>query len=425
MTESKIVAIFFFIVSGLFIFALTNAQNNSDTISNKYLYHPPSIEKQDTIVLSDSLLQREQFIRDSVEARLKFIQDSLVAREKFVRDSIQRRQRILDSLTILKRELPLLITATIKTITEQLIIHHTPINIVGDSTLSDFTYYIAPFSLSEPFTPWKSTLNLSDNPVKIQTNALTHQITAIKASFFNCKYNYNVKNNLLVINEQEIVMSNRSGDFYKVPLDSVFFDRLGRIVKIKKYIQFHQLANNYQKGAFLFIHLSQVKQYGYNSANLLTTYQEINFCDRWKITEPVKVCNILDYNISNRGKIYSVAKKNDPSNDFSDGTYVIEFDNDYNPKSQSFNNSRNTENWKCFIEMNESGNVSRYVYQRKGKVNETLLVNYYLDDPQAKNKVETISCYFDDDGISYRQLNNTTGKSRERDRLTLEWGPWE
>jgi len=96
----------------------------------------------------------------------------------------------------------------------------------------------------------------------------------------------------------------------------------------------------------------------------------------------------------------------------------------YNLKTVSFKNIKNTEDWKCFIDLNRDWFVSRYAFESKGVVSNALVFYYYLDDPGAKNKVESISCTFESDGVSYYQRNNTTGKSRERSRITGEWGPW-
>ncbi len=409
-------------VAGLLVIIQLNAQNNPDSLRIKYLYRPQESEQKDTVYRCDSMLIREQFIRDSIAARLQFIQDSIIAREKFVRDSIARRQRIMDSLTFLKTELPVLFDATVKTITEQLVIHNSGIGIAGDSMLTDYTYEIVPFGLSQPFTPWKSTINLSTNPVTITVNNTRKKIKGIKAPFFNCTYEK--RPGMLVIREQGIIVNNHSGNFYKDPVDTVFYDKTGRILKIKRYAHFYQVTGNYQKGASLFVHLTQVRQFEYGSANVPAMFQEVNFCERWSSAGESKVCNIITYEISRQGNTYTLIKQNNPANGYSDGTYVVEYNSVFDPVSQSFENKSKTESWKCFVELNEAGNVSRYVYQKKGVVNETLLVNYFLDDPSAKHKVETITCFFEPDGISYRQVNNTTGQRRDRDKLTMEWSPW-
>ena len=109
----------------------------------------------------------------------------------------------------------------------------------------------------------------------------------------------------------------------------------------------------------------------------------------------------------------------------SSGTFRFEFDNINNLKSVAFKNVKNTEDTKCFIDLNNDGNIIRYAYQNKGVVSNALLINYYLNDPRAKHKFETISCTYEEDGVSYYQRNNTTGRSRVRNRLTGEWGPWK
>ncbi len=425
----------FLILFGLLLFSQLIAQNTPDSLRVRYYYRPSSAKQQDSIAIPDSQYVRQQFvhdsiearlefIRDSIQARLKFIQDSIIAREKFVRDSIQRRKRILDSVTFLQAELPRLIDASIKTVKEDVIIYTSKVIIIGDSILSNYRFNIVPFDISKPFTPWKSTINLSTNPIKFTVDTIKRKITSIQAPFFNCTYMYGHNRNILRINEQGIIVQNSMGKLYKAPIDSVFFDRFGRITKIKRYNQFYKLVNNYQKGAPLYLHLSQVKQFEYNSANEMTKYHVVNFCELRSGQTENKVCNIVTYTINAQGRTYAITRHNDPVNEFSDGVFTVEFDYKYDPKSLSFVNKKNTENWKCFVELNEAGNVSSYVYQTNGVVERTLLVNYYLDDPHAKHKVETITCTFEDDNISYFQKNNTTGKSRTRDRLTLEWGPW-
>ena len=93
-------------------------------------------------------------------------------------------------------------------------------------------------------------------------------------------------------------------------------------------------------------------------------------------------------------------------------------------KNVAFTNLKKTENWKTYIELNDEGNVSVYIYENQGAIRNSLMINYYLNDPDAKYNVETISCAFEDDGVSYYQKNNMTGKSRSRDKMTLEWSPW-
>lgn len=411
------------------------AQVTEDTVRDIRLYRPPAEEPGDTIPVSDSLdlrqqyirdsiEARQQFLRDSIEARLQFVRDSIIAREIFVRDSILRRQRIMDSLNFLKSRLQVLIDASLRTLKEDIIISHGKIEIIGDSVLSDYTYRTLPFDLTKPYTPWKGILNLSDNPIKINVDKAGNRIISIQAPSFACSFSYGAASDVLRINEPGMVKQGREGNFYKVPIDSVFFDRQGRIVKIKRYIHFHRVVNNYQKGAPLFIHLSQVKQYEYNAYDQMSKFQEVNFCDRSSEAEKIKVCFIITYSLSIQGRKYILTRQNDPSNDYSDGTFTCEFDDDDNLKSLAFKNTSESENWKTFIELNEAGHVSRYLYQINGTIRQSMDVIYHLDDPGARNKIELITNTFEDDGICYFQKNNTTGKSRSRDKMTGEWGPW-
>jgi lipopolysaccharide export LptBFGC system permease protein LptF len=140
--------------------------------------------------------------------------------------------------------------------------------------------------------------------------------------------------------------------------------------------------------------------------------------------DPKKVCAVINYDIVPQGNNFIITRTNQPANTFSDGVFTYEFKDRNTLSSVSFENKKKTESWKTIIEVNEDGNVSRYLYDKNGKIRQTLLVNYYPDDPRARHKVETITCTFEDDGISYYQQNNTTGKSRSRDRMTLEWTDW-
>jgi hypothetical protein len=86
-------------------------------------------------------------------------------------------------------------------------------------------------------------------------------------------------------------------------------------------------------------------------------------------------------------------------------------------------NLAKTENWQRTIELNKDGNVSCYIDKSGDLILQSLCMIYH--DPQAKIPLETITTTFEKDGISYYQKNNTTGKSRTRDRMTLEWNPWK
>lgn len=423
------------VMIGTILITSLKAQVTDDTARDIRLYRPAVKEQKDTVFtpdtpdiqrqhIMDSIGARQQFLKDSTAARLKFIQDSIRAREIFVRDSVLRRERILDSLNHLKAELQKLLNASIMTIKEDIIIHQDEIEIIGDSVLGDYHYRILPFDLTKPFTPWKKTINLSDNPVSIKTDKTTQRIVAIKDPSITCSFDHGKVSNILRINEPGIIMERREGRLYKLSFDTVFYNRLGRIVKIKRYNHFHRVGNNYQIGTPLFIHLSQVKQYEYNASGQITRYQVVNFCDRWRESDEKKVCYIINYSLSIRGNTYTLTRQNDPANSYSDGSFTCEFDDHFNLKSLAFRNKSNTENWVTFVELNEAGNVSHYLYQINDFIPKSLDIIYHLDDPDARYKIEMITNTFEKDGVCYYQENNTTGKRRERDRLTGEWGPW-
>ncbi len=412
-----------------------NAQTSSNTINGRNLYRPnsnnrqnqdTSYEKQDILIQvnQDSIDARMRFIQDSIAIRMQFIQDSIIARQIFVRDSIQRRKEILDSLKFLRTELPRLLEASLKNYSEDLIVLNSKIQIVGDSMLSNYESLLLPFTIDQPYRPWESKINLSNRPIKLVIDTIANKITAITSPGLSCTFTYSTRNNILIINGKSSIVNKQGEKLYKVPIDSVWFDRQGNVLKIKKYFQFYQVASQYYRGAFLFTHLGQVKQFEYGPTNNLTRCQITKFCDRWRAQDPRKVCNNMTYIILKQGNSYILTRTTDPVNTFADGKFTYEFDSKNTLKSVSFVNTGNSENWKTIVEVNDAGHVSRYVYQNKGAVHKTLLLNYYLDNPQAKNKVETITCLFEDDGVSYYQVNNTTGKTRERDKMTMEWSSW-
>ena len=102
----------------------------------------------------------------------------------------------------------------------------------------------------------------------------------------------------------------------------------------------------------------------------------------------------------------------------------LQFDKNENLKSVSFQNLSNTENWQRTIELNKEGHVSCYIDKIQGVIRQSLCMMYHMNDPGAEYPVETITTVFEEDGISYFQKNNTTGLSRTRDRMTLEWSAW-
>ncbi len=423
---------FLILILCFFSLSQTYAQSSSDSLRGKNLYRPNSYTQQeaetiqesaDTLlpVNQDSIDARMKFIQDSIAVRMQFIQDSILAREIFVRDSIQRRKEILDSVIFLRAELPRLLEATLKTYSKDVIVFNNKIQIIGDSMLNNYISWILPFTIDQPYIPWKSTINLSNKPIKLTIDTIAKKITSIHAPGLSCNYSYSSRNNILIINGKSSIVSKASGKLYKMPIDSVFYDRAGNVIKIKSYFRIFQANSLYQKGAFLFNHLSQVKQFEYSSSNHMTNYQITNFCDRARVQDAKKVCNIMAYSILKQGNSYILTRTTNPVNNFADGKFTYEFDSRNTLKSVAFVNNKNSENWRTIVEINESGHVSRYVYQNKGAVHKTLLINYY---PQGKNKVETTTCLFEDDGVSYYQVNNATGKTRERNKLTMEWSPW-
>lgn len=361
---------------------------------------------------------------DSIAQREQFIKDSIAQREAFIRDSLIERQRVLDSLNLFKDQFQKLLEASYKTESEDIITHFEPIEIVGDSTLSDLTYNKLIFNLSHAYTPWKKTLNLSTRPVKFGLEKDQEQISYIKTDRFTHKYVPRPKANMLIIHSSPRVFSKRYGKLYSEPVDSVFYNAQGRIVKIKRYNKFYQVSASYKKGAYLYTHATEVKQFDYTTTQVPSKIEIVKFCDRWRKADPEKVCGITTYTLTPNGNNFTLTRQNSPANNFADGTFNFEYDPSGNLKTVAFQNKKKNENWKTVVELNDEGNVSRYVYINNDKVNRTLLVEYH-NEPGAKHKVETISCYFEDDRISYRQVNNTTGKVRVRDRLTLEWSPWE
>jgi hypothetical protein len=411
-------------------------QQHADSLNDRHLYRPRSTQSSEYSneqypretpqhYNQDSVNARLKYIQDSIAVRMEFVRDSILAREQFIKDSIQRRERILDSLNFLRAQLPRLLDACLKTVEDDLIIEQNDVLIIGDSILSNYTYQLLPFNMTLPFTPWKASVNLSDNPIHIKADFKRKIIHAIQTSFIDCSFKYHPRSNIVIIYGKSTILNKRTGKFYKVPTDSVFFDNRGRVLKTKSYVGLYTVTSNYQKGSPVLSYLAQVKQYQYSTGKRFTKLQIVSFCERWSKADPQKVCNILDYTLSKQGNTYILSQKSDPVNDYADGTFRFEFDYAGHLQHVSFKNIKNTEDWKTTLEVNDAGNVSRYIYRKSGKVNKTLLVNYYLDDPSAKYKFETVTCVFEDDGISYYQKNNTTGKSRVRDRLTGEWSPWQ
>lgn len=394
----------------------------TDTLKGRHLYRPSQAEAQDTLRIpapADESLQR---MLDTLALRQQYVRDSLLAREQFVRDSIQRRQRMSDSVVFLQRGLQPALEAWARTAKDDIIYRILPIAIDGDSALGDFIYLTMPFGVSDPYLPWRSHVKLSGQRVKFEVNGKTGRVMALQTPQARASFVYPASGNVLVIHEPPVIQNNYNGHFYKMPVDTVFYDRLGRIARIKKYVQFYKVVNNNQRGELLFVSATLVKQFEYGPANELLKYQEVRYCERWRAYDANKVCSILNYIFTRQGNTWQLERRNDPANQYSDGTYTFVYDNDDNLTRVSFSNMARTEGWNRIIEMNQQGNVHCYI----DKVNDVIRQStcFIYNDPQSRFPVETIITTFEKDGISYIQRNSTTGKMRTRDRMTLEWGPW-
>lgn len=390
---------------GLISFSQAFAQINQDTTQ---------IIQNNTDILSDSaFIKRQEFIRDS-----------LIAREEFVKDSLYHRKLILDSVVFLKRELPRLVEAAIKSENEEIIVYTDPVSIIGDSTLSDFTYRLLSQKIEDPYSPWRVTMALSGNSFKIKTDTVKKEIISLRSPEINYVFNYDNRKRVVVMNGKSTILKKRTGNYYKFPIDSVFFDSQGRVKTLKKYVHYYEATDKYQKGASLAVDIEQIKEYEYFPDGVLSNYKVVSYCDRWSGTNINEVCHTVTYSVTRDGKKFTVLKKNKPENAFSDGTYIFEFDNNFDMKYMEFTSANKGLNRKCIVELNEDRNVSRYLYEKDGTINRTLLMNYN-NKPDAKHKVEIVECFFEDDGISYFQKNHTTGKGRARNKLTMVWGPWK
>lgn len=415
------------ILSGIFCLIVIGCMDNLhaqeiDTLKGRHLYRPSQVEEQDTIRIPAPADENLQRMLDSLALRQQFIRDSLLAREQFVRDSIARRQRMRDSVVILQRGLQPVLEAWSRTVKDDIIYRIFPIPIDGDSALGDFVYLTMPFGVSDPYVPWKMAISPNGPRVKFETEKKTGRIMALQTPQVRASFVYPPSGNMLVINEPPVIQNNYNGHFYKMPVDTVFYDRLGRIARIKKYVQFYKVVNNNQRGELLFVSATLVKQFEYGLANELLKYQEVRFCERWRAYDANKVCSILNYTFARQGNTWQLERRNDPANQYSDGTYTFVYDNDDNLTRVSFSNMARTEGWNRIIEMNQQGNVHCYI----DKVNDVIRQStcFIYNDPQSRFPVETIITTFEKDGISYIQRNSTTGKMRTRDRMTLEWGPW-
>jgi hypothetical protein len=330
----------------------------------------------------------------------------------------------MDSLRFLQKELQGLLEAYHRTFRDDIILRDYPIEILGDSVLGDYSYLILPFGISQPFIPWKVKLSLAENDMKADIDNRSHRVTSVEAPLMKCSFTRN-PNGILVMHERNTVQKNGWGQFYITPVDSVFYNRVNKIIRIKRYIHVFTVINGNQRGVPLFLHLAQVRQYTYGPDQQMTQYQVVKFCERWKAYDVSKVCSIITCAISSENDTVWLTRRNDPVNNFSDGTFTYVFDDHDNLKSISFHNLAKTEDWQRTIELNREGNVHCYFDRVKGVLLQSLCMIYHPEAPGTQYKVEIIMTTFETNGISYYQKNNTTGAIRTRDRMTLEWGPWK
>lgn len=415
--QQKIIILLF----SLFYFSQAFAQIEIDTTKKSENPNLERIIQNDTLIQSDTSLV---IIDSAYIKRQEFIRDSLIAREKFIKDSLYRRKLILDSVRFLKLNLPKLVEAAVKSYEEEIIIFTEPVKIIGDSMLSNFIYRTLSQKIDKPYTPWKIVIKLSGNSFKIKTDTLNNKISYMRTPEISYAFDYQNNKNVVVLKGRAGILRKASGNLYKVPIDSVFFNYSGRVKTVKKYERYYQANKNFQKGALLYTDIYTLKEYDYFPDGVLSYYKVINYCGRSTGKDKNEICHTTTYSITREGNKFTVVKKNIPENVYSDGTYVFDFDQNFDLKSMEFNNLAKSINRNCIIELNEEGNVSRYLYKKDGWVNKTLLINYN-NNPDAKHKVERIACFFEDDGISYYQKNLSTGKSRTRDKLTMKWSEWK
>jgi hypothetical protein len=409
-------------ISSFFSGLLCTAQP-VDTLKGRNLYRPTQMELQDTVgVLMPDTLEIQR-IRDSIELRLQFVRDSILAREQFIRDSILRRQRILDSVTFLRDELYPMLEAYYRATRDEIILRCHEIPIVGDSCLGDFTFTTMPFGARDPYAPWRVKASLAGKSIRIVRDDRTKKIVSIHTSQLKSSFMHTAGGNLLVIQQPAVIQKNWAGHFYKNAVDSVFYDRFKRIARIRSYVLFHAVINGNQRGNLLFTNRTFVKQFEYDGEDSISGIQIVRFCERWKAYEENKVCSILKYGLTRQGNTYILTRRNDPANTYSDGTFTFIFDEQENLNSVSFINLAKTENWQRIVEINKDGYVSCYMDKANNVMIQSLCMKYH-PELGAKHPVEMITTTFEKDGISYLQTNNTTGKVRTRDKMTLEWTPW-
>jgi hypothetical protein len=369
-------------------------------------------------------LYRPHLQKDTIVTLTKLQQDSILARENFVKDSILRHQQIMDSLIFLQGALQPLLDAVQWTITDDIISHTDKIAIIGDSVLSDYTYYKMLFVPTDPYSPWKGRFNLNAKGTHFNLDKNTKSIKSIQAPFLNCNFYYTKGKIILIIQEDYSFQNTYAGSFYKIPIDTVFYDNNKRIVKIKRYVQFYKMEANYRKGEFLFTNLTQVKQYKYDSNNQITYMEVAKFRERFKSYDSNEATYITAYTLTKQGNNYLITRRNKPENAYSDGTFSIDMDGLYNITCVSFRNSENILQSQRYIVVNKDGNVGCYIDKKDGVKFYSICMVYH-NEPNAKYPVEIIHTSFEKDGTDMYQKNVTTQQSRSRDKMTLEWGPWK
>ncbi|HLO58483.1 MAG TPA: hypothetical protein VK179_07060 [Bacteroidales bacterium] len=375
-----------------------------------------------------ALSQQTDSITGDSAAREQFVLDSVLARERFVQDSLARHQRIHDSVVFLKNELNRLLPAYYTATADEIILRFRDMSVIGDTAVSDFVCITMPFSVRDPFTPWKTRFSADNKIFKYKVDERSGQLISFQTPRLKATFNRSGRN-LLVIFRPVIIQNNSRGMFYKNPVDSVFYNNQGQIITVRSYVQFYALLAGNQRGNLLFTNHTETRNYEYAGKQDLKYYTVARYCERWKAYEPNKVCSTIHYTISREGNTYTLVRKNEPVNNFSDGTYTLKYDGNEDLNEISFINAAKTENWQRTIELNKNGNVSCYYDKANGQILQSLCMVYKANgsenSPDVVNSLETITTTFEMDGISYYQKNNTTGKIRTRDRMTLEWSPWK
>ncbi|RLD76739.1 MAG: hypothetical protein DRJ10_13120, partial [Bacteroidetes bacterium] len=268
------------------------------------------------------------------------------------------------------------------------------------------------------------TIKLSGSSFRLKIDTVNKKVISVRSPEMNYSFKYSSNERIVRMNGRSTILKKRTGNYYKFPIDSVFFDRKGRVVKLKKYVQYFEATKNYKKGALLYADIEMIKEFDYFSDGVLSSYRVINYCGRETGESMNKVCHTVTYSLSRQGRKFIVVKKNEPESVYSDGTFIFEFDSNFDMKSMEFTNVTKKLNRNYIVELNEDRNVSRYLYRKDGIINKTILISYD-NSPNAKHKVETVVCYFEEDGVSYYQKNTTLGKSRTRNKLTMKWNPWK